>query len=84
MAGSFVSGVSSFGASRFSSGWGFAVGIPSMLLQAAGIVTLIIALSNTTTDYRFEELEADLGDASLSFSLDAPGSDAGASLSVRF
>lgn len=82
--GSFISGLSNFGSPRWNSGWAFGVGIPSMLLQTAGVISMIIALANETTDYRFEPLEAELGDAALSLSFDAPGSDAGASLSVRF
>lgn len=82
--GSFIAGVSSFDTSRFSSGMGFAVGLPSMLLQTAGLITVIVALSGSTTDYHFEPLEAELGDAALSLSFDAPNSDAGASLTVRF
>ncbi len=82
--GSLISGIASIDTGRFSIGWGLGIGIPSMLLQAAGLISLIVSLTNTTTDYHFEELEAELGEASLSLSFDAPGSDAGASLALRF
>jgi hypothetical protein len=82
--GSFISGLSNFGSPRWNSGWAFGIGIPSMLLQTAGLISLIVSLANSTTDYRFEPLEAELGGAALSLSFDAPGSDAGASLAVRF
>jgi len=81
--GSFISGLSSFDATRQNVGWAYGLGIPSMLLQTAGLISLIISLANTTTDYRFDPLEAEVGDATLSLSFEAPG-DAGASLVVHF
>lgn len=83
--GGLLSGLTNFGGgTRFSAGWGAGLGSVSLILQVAGIISAVISFSNQTNEYALEPLEAPLGDGTIALRLDAPGTDAGASVELRF
>ncbi len=82
--GGIFSGMTNFAPSSFrtSSGWGFGLGIPSVLLQTIGLISLAIALANEVTDIGLPAIAVD--GVTLSFVGAAQGADAGASLVLAF
>lgn len=83
VAGGIASGMANFsGGSRSSWLGGFAIGIPSVILQTVGVIAAIIAFANETTELTFPEIH--VGDAQLSFVPSAPSSDAGLSIRLDF
>jgi hypothetical protein len=84
IAGGLASGLANFNGSsgRSNITWGFVFGIPSVIMQVAGLVGAIVAFSNSTDEVSFTV--GDPHDVSLSFVPSAPGSEAGASLDLRF
>jgi hypothetical protein len=83
VAGGIASGMANFsGASRSSWLGGFAIGIPSVILQTVGLIAAIIAFANETSELAFPEVR--VGDAQLSLVPSAPSSDAGLSVRLDF
>jgi hypothetical protein len=85
--GGIASGMANWaspGSGGFSSrnNWlaGFALGIPSVILQGVGLISLAISLANEIHDLGFHPLA--LGDARIDFVPAAPASDLGLSIVV--
>lgn len=81
--GGITAGLANFAPSgRSTYLWGFALGIPSVMLQGIGLIMLAVALANEVHDLGFSPLED--GDVTLSLVPAAQGADVGASLLIAF
>lgn len=82
--GGVASGFANFGVSSFGGrAFGYIFGIPSVLLQLIGLVSMMISFSNATDELGFRPI-GDPHGVSLSFVPGASGSDVGLSLDLRF
>jgi len=80
LAGGMIGGV--VGINR-GNGWGYALGIPSVIHQGIGLIMLAVALANETTEIVEQPLEGATG-LSARLVPSAAGADAGLSLDVTF
>lgn len=82
--GGLAAGLMNFGPGfRDTAAWGLVLGIPSVILEATGLVMMAVALANEVHDFGFVPLD-DTGQVSLRILPGAVGADGGASLALTF